>query len=1048
MFEPSPELPPPPPPAPRLPQEGRALRLLADVRAAQTRALQSQGALLAIAIALLLFVLGAWAGAFDARLGLAVMGLGAVAALALVIVFSVVLPRRRVGDDARTARTLAAQLPELNLDLLAAVELSKALGTRQDFSPELARAFLRDVDARAQKLSVGKLIDARPTQRAAMALVGTVFAVLALLVVRGAQIRAGLVLALMPSAVAEPLRRQPITGDVELTYRYPVHTGLPPQTVPSSTGDVSAPAGTEVSLKTRADRDVDEAALVMNTGAKVPMQVKGRELSASFVITESGAFHVAFLDGRDTVAEGPDQSITVEVDQPPQVQIKSPAEAIELEGNEHVVHLVYEASDDYGLSKLELVFTPPGKKEQRVSLKPDEGRITRGTYDWDLAPLALQEGQRVTYFLEATDNDGVKGAKRAVSATHTVSTYSSAQHRRDALEKAEALWTRLVDHLAERMESPERTAPASVDDALAGKPSDERATQLAQDLSLLARSLADAPEPQDTLISALVNIGAELTRDTQQVTTNRNFLLQLTGRIASGKGTRGTTLADSGGVYVKDLQRRLPQSIALDVTHSEKNVLYLESLLDRERLQAIKDLAKELRDDRQELSRLLDEAKRAPDSVTQQQLLDQMERLNARMQALQQRMQELMKGMRDDFINQEALQQMQEEMGLQTSMSDIEKAIREGNIEDALKKMAELSMSMDEFLESLDKAEEEADQQQDPELARQFEDFQDTLKDTIEQQQQVADKTRALRDKYRAQQKERIAQKGEQLKKELSQKLDELQSDWKAIDPSSFGFSFDDERAQALSHADNVKQALSADDFGLATESADEMERRARDMAADAEEQRRREELFQNPAEARRQTQKTAEKLARDAKKAAEVAQKLRDLFPRGGQQMSEPDRQQMSELGKQQQQLQQQARQLQQQMDSINDRAPVFNEDAQQQMDQAAQRMQGAGERLGDKDPSRAQGEEQGALQALRSIQQGLEQAGNGQGKKGGVPLPMRSGMGRGRGERHEKVAIPDEDPNAAPRDFRKDVMDAMKQGAPDRYKDQNKKYYEELVK
>jgi len=25
---------------------------------------------------------------------------------------------------------------------------------------------------------------------------------------------------------------------------------------------------------------------------------------------------------------------------------------------------------------------------------------------------------------------------------------------------------------------------------------------------------------------------------------------------------------------------------------------------------------------------------------------------------------------------------------------------------------------------------------------------------------------------------------------------------------------------------------------------------------------------------------------------------------------------------------------------------------------------------------------------------------------------------------------------------------MDAMKQGAPDRYKDQNKKYYEELVK
>jgi hypothetical protein len=54
----------------------------------------------------------------------------------------------------------------------------------------------------------------------------------------------------------------------------------------------------------------------------------------------------------------------------------------------------------------------------------------------------------------------------------------------------------------------------------------------------------------------------------------------------------------------------------------------------------------------------------------------------------------------------------------------------------------------------------------------------------------------------------------------------------------------------------------------------------------------------------------------------------------------------------------------------------------------------------------------------------------------------------GRGRGVRQEKVEIPDEDPNAAPQQLRKDVMDAMKQGAPDRYREQNKRYYEELKK
>jgi hypothetical protein len=79
------------------------------------------------------------------------------------------------------------------------------------------------------------------------------------------------------------------------------------------------------------------------------------------------------------------------------------------------------------------------------------------------------------------------------------------------------------------------------------------------------------------------------------------------------------------------------------------------------------------------------------------------------------------------------------------------------------------------------------------------------------------------------------------------------------------------------------------------------------------------------------------------------------------------------------------------------------------------------------------------------------MEQAqGQGKGKRKGrgLPMPMSMGQGGQRGLKQDKVEIPDEDPNRAPRELRKDVMDAMKQGSPDRYKDQVKKYYEELVK
>lgn len=1045
---------PSPATAPRAP-EGRALRLLSEVRAAQAAALRTQGWLLAVIAFLVLLVAGAATANVAPRLGLALISSGVVVAGGLAALFLWWLPRRRVGDEARTAKLLASQLPGLNLDLLAAVELSRALGAREDFSPDLARAFLREVDAKAARLSVPRLIDQRPTRRAAMALVGTVLVLLVLFAVKGQALRAGLAKALrMPEAAAQVARREPITGDIELTYRYPAHTGLEVKVVPSSTGDVSAPAGTEVTLKTRADRDVEGAVLLFAPGDKrVPLRVERRELSGSFVVEQSGTYHVAFLDGRALAAEGPEQSVTAEADQAPQARIVAPIDGLELDPSKQDVGLKFEASDDYGLSALELVYTPEGGEQKRLPLRPDDGRTTRGVFAWDLSPLALRPGQAVSYFLEATDNDAVKGPKKGTSATLRLKLYSSAEHRREALRKAEELWGRLVDHLADRMEGPDRASPTSPDHAVAGKPADERGAQLAAEFSQLAQDLGDEKDPSMELLATLQNIGAELARDVSQVSSQRRVLLRLAGREATPSGSKRAQLVDAkNGAFAQDLGRRVAAAIASDISHSEKNVLYLEALLDRAKLDAVRELARQLREDRQELSRLLDEYSRSKEEAVQQRLLEQMSALKQRMLELQQRMAELSKGIRDDFMNAEALQQMQEEVGLESSLDEVEQLVKEGKAEEALKKMQELAMQMDEFLENLDQAGDRAEEESDPELVKQFQAFERDLQETTEAQERLAERTRSLRDKHRAQQKDRIARQGEQLKRELQQRLAELEKSWKTLDGDRFSYRFKDLQKDAMSARDNVAQSLEANDFDLASEAADQMEEKAAQMAAQALELQQRNELFNNPPEARRESKQAADQAQRDARKAQEVAQKLRDLFPQPGQQMSDADRQQLGELARQQRQLQQQAAQLQQQMEAIGDRAPLFNEDVQQQMEQVGQRMQGAGERLQGKDAARGLGEQQGAVQGLRGIQQAMEEAAKqgarGGGKKGGLPMPVKRRGGRGRGTEQEKVELPDEDPNAGPGELRKDVMDAMKQGAPDRYKDQNKKYYEELVK
>jgi hypothetical protein len=136
--------------------------------------------------------------------------------------------------------------------------------------------------------------------------------------------------------------------------------------------------------------------------------------------------------------------------------------------------------------------------------------------------------------------------------------------------------------------------------------------------------------------------------------------------------------------------------------------------------------------------------------------------------------------------------------------------------------------------------------------------------------------------------------------------------------------------------------------------------------------------------------------------------------------------------------------------MQEMEQTAPIFGQEAGEQMDQIGQRMGEAAQRMQGKDPGKGYGEQQAAMEGLRQFQQQMKESQRGKGKGRGLPLPMGMGgkrEGNGRDPR-DKVEIPDEDAFQAPKEFRKDLLDAMKQGAPEKYQEQVKRYYEELVK
>ncbi|HVE85719.1 MAG TPA: DUF4175 family protein [Myxococcales bacterium] len=1045
LSPPGPQLPPPPPPAPppaaaaEPPQAPGAFhRLISDVQARQRRQEWLVGALYGGTALALAFAASGFVAHASVGLGRALLLGAPFLGLAVTCAFGVWRSLRRVGDARRTARLIAQRVPHLSLDLLSAVELEADLQKDPAFSPDLARQFLTDVGQRASSIHGSAVVDPRALRRPWQVLAGAAAASVLAVVIWPSSWAAGLKLATAERPRAPfASTREPITGDFELTYRYPPYTGLMPRTVPGASGEISGPAGTEVVLKTRSDREVERAELLVD-GKRLPLQVTGhRDLEGSLVLERAGTYAIAFFKGSREIARGPDTPIHVEADQPPKVSITSPAEDLEVDPGQKVT-VKFEAADDYGLSGLELTYRLPGNaKEVHVPLKRDEGRRTRGQYVWDLGAVKLAPGDRVSYSVIATDNDEVSGKKSGASRTQVLRVYSAAELRRAARERAQRLWDRMVVQLADRMEGPDRDSSKTPAKVLAGQETDRAGTQLAADTQDAARQISQQRDAPQELWSALLNIGQSYAPRVQSTADSRRFYLRY----------------QRSGVPDSAVSKRLARSVEQEVTELEKDVLYLETLIDRERLQELRQLAREMARERRELTSLLESYKQSQDAAVRDQIMQQIGQLRQRMAELSQKMSELASQIRDEHLNAEALQEMMREQDVGDALDEVEKLVREGKTDEALNKLQELSMQMDRMMQSLEQAGDDFGQEQNPELAQKFSEFMKDLNKTSEDQGKLADRTKEIRDRYKEQMKDRLRQRAQALKEQLQKEADQLLKDYRAVQPQELSMNADKPLEEVQSQLENLKNALKVEDFDLSAESAEQGLQAAEELRNLGDQQKRMDEVFERPPPMRQRSGQVAQQLQQDADRMRDIRRKLQQLFPPPGQMMSEEDRQRLRQMDQQQRQLQQRAQGLRDQMDEMQQMAPLFGDDAMDQMQRVGDRMRDASQQLSQRDPSRGYAQQREAMEQMKRFQEQLQQQQQ-QGRGGrGIPLPlasmpMRQGRGDGTDTSREKVEIPDEDQFQAPKEFRKDLLEAMKQGAPDKYKEQVKRYYEELVK
>src|SRR5450631_666853 len=602
-------------------------------------------------------------------------------ALGLVVLArGVLVPARALRDDRAAARRTGALLPGMASDLLSVVELAgvPAADARGGASPALVRAFREQVAGALAPVAPGGLVSLGPAARA-LALSGLIAAGLIAAMATWPMVAHGLrTLVHRPSRFeGAAVSAVPLVGDVRVTYEYPAYTGLGARTVEGSTGDIAAVKGTRVRIETHPLRPARRALLLLGERGEISVALSGETLTADLTLTQDGSYRF-WLEppfGRP-IREERSHRLTAEPDAPPRVEILGPADRLEL-ATPRPIEIGYAASDDFGLGAIELVYRIGDRPEQRVTLRDGAGgRAIQGRTVWDPATTDLVGAERIAYRIEAHDRDQITGPKVGSSRTLYVVIQNPHQNLEDRLERQRDVLEKLLGDLAARLErDPSVTPPPPpASGASQAATADERVAALAAEheaeeghLAILGRLLDEDRREAvlgKTLRAALAGIADRL-----------EHLLRKEAKALSALKTR-----PGAG------RARLEAASTKQIAELENDVLRLDDLIGRQRLEDLASLGKELTEAHQRLQDLLERYKKTKDEGLRRQLAREARDLRARLADLAQKIAAVQA--RNDVP--EEWRNLPEMKGLQEQARKLDDMIEKGDSADLEKALAQL----------------------------------------------------------------------------------------------------------------------------------------------------------------------------------------------------------------------------------------------------------------------------------------------------------------------------------------------------------------------
>ncbi len=198
--------------------------------------------------------------------------------------------------------------------------------------------------------------------------------------------------------------RPPRVARIDVDYNYPSGLGLAPRTDEDS-GDVYAPAGTSVRLHVHTDRAAARVEMTLGDGKIVRLSPdSATAFSTAFTLADDNSYRVSLVDAEGLTGGGDTEYfMRILEDRPPNVRIVKPAADRAVTRLEEV-DIEAQADDDYGLDRLDLVYSVRGAAEQVVSLRiPPRATSATARHTLALEDLNVQPGDLISYYVRARD---------------------------------------------------------------------------------------------------------------------------------------------------------------------------------------------------------------------------------------------------------------------------------------------------------------------------------------------------------------------------------------------------------------------------------------------------------------------------------------------------------------------------------------------------------------------------------------------------------------------------------------------------------------------